>query len=209
MTNTIRTSAADINLLSCSANVWGLNEGSDHAQTLDKQPDPVSLMPEVPSAYSSLLKICDGTHDIILPAPGTGYLDIAQGMENSVDFNNRVSNVTVAAHFGQGGGTGDQVLTVKGGCHDCRFTGFIHSEGHNAMVVVGNWSDQCFDESYNLDFTHLVRADDEPITFILSRCHDIQLPPGAVVLKWKSLGYSAYWWFKRAYVGILKLIGKA
>jgi hypothetical protein len=203
-----RTSKADLNYLSVSNGVWGVNEGSDHAENLPGEPDwdTFSLTPPNARDYASLLKICDNSRGLSIPKPATGLLSIAQGQENAVDVNNRVASLNLVAHFGAGGQSGDQVITVKGGCHDLRFWGIIHSTGNNAEVVVGNWSDQCYDESYNLDFTGLVHEDGQPVTFILARCRDVKLPPGARVLRWKSLCLSAYWWAKWAAVK-LHLLG--
>lgn len=199
-----RTSKADLNYLSCSNGIWGLNEGSDAAQNLPSEPDwsTFSLTPANARDYASLLKICDNSRDLSIPKPSTGLLAIAQGQENAVDVNNRVANLNLVARFGAGGGEGDNVITVKGGSHDLRFWGVIHSSGREAEVTVGAWSDQCHDQSYNLDFSGLVHEDGQPVTFILSRCHDVKLPPGARVLRWKSLCYSAYWWLKLAAVKV-------
>lgn len=196
---TIRTSAADVNRLSCSNNIWGYDEGSDHAQTLDHIPEPLDLLPPNPQAFSAILKICDNSHDIWLGQ--RGLIQIAQGKENSVDFNNRVANCTIAAEFGFGGGVGDQVITVKGGCHDCRFSGVIHSTGRNGDVVIDAWSDQCHDLCSNIDLSGLTRADNQPVCVILGRFGSkANLPRGAKVLFWKSLGYKLYWLGKLAAV---------
>ncbi len=191
-----RTSAADINRLSCSANVWGWDEGSDHATAAEPPPAiGLNLRPTGPTHYSSYLKLCDGTTCVHI----TGAV-IEQGLENAMDLNARASDILVMAEFGSTGMTGDQVITVKGGCSKITVAGTIYSKGRNADVVIGAWSDQCLDQSFDLDFSALKRADGQPVTFILARCHDVKLPDGADVLMLKSWGYSAYWWLKRAAV---------
>lgn len=201
-----RTSKADANYYSISANTYQWFAGTPQAKSDDAPIKQLILDPEKPQDWDAILKVSDGTEQLYLPPAGTGLCQIAQGRENSVDVNNRVRDVSFNGEFGWGGGEGDQVITVKGGSHDLKFWGIIYSVGRNADVVLGAWSDQCHDQSYNLDFSDLIRADDHPITFVLSRCHGVKLPPGAKVLWWKSLCYSAYWWAKLVAVklGLMK-----
>ncbi len=201
-----RTSKADANYYSISANTYQWFAGTPQVKQDDAPIKQLILAPEKPQDWDAILKISDSTHDLYLPPAGTGLCQVAQGRENAVDVNNRVQNVVVNGEFGWGGGEGDQVITVKGGSHDLRFWGIIYSAGRNADVVVGAWSDQSHDQSYALDFSGLVHVDDKPLTFILSRCHDVKLPPGAKVLRLKSWGYSIYWWAKFAAVklGLIK-----
>lgn len=202
MTSIIRTSAADVNLLSVSNNIWGTNEGSTAAITLPSQPSPLqdALDTITPQSYSSILKIADGTHDLDLPE--TGYLDIAQGAENVVDFNNQVTNVTLHAHFGVGGGQGDQIVTVKGGCSNIKLNGFIYSTGRNADVVLDAWSDQSSALVSGIDLSGLARVDGQPVTIILGRFGSKidHYPVSYRVLWWKSLCYKVYYLAKAAAV---------
>ncbi len=205
-----RTSAADLNLLSCSANVWGLNEGGPNALTLSGQPVPLddALVTPDPQAYSSILKVCDGSHDLRLSSPNNGVLQIQQGRENALDINNRVERVQVYAEFGFGGGSGDNVLTVKGGSRDIKLWGPIYSRGLNADYVQDAWSDQCADLCSGIDLSGLTRADGQPVTIVLGRFGSKvdRYPASYRVLFWKSLGYRLYWLGKRAAVA-LHLLG--
>lgn len=195
-----RTSRADKNYYSISAGTYQLYAGTPEAQPA-AAPDEYgfTLMPENPFAWDAIFKTCDGS---------SGYnlvdLCIAQGRENAQDCNNFLHHSSFAGTFGAGGGTGQQVITVKGGCFNITFSGWVASDGEHATVTVGAWSDQCHDRSHNLDFSGLIRADGRPLTFILARCDrsTIKLPPGAKVLFWKSVGYEVYWHLKRAAVAL-------
>lgn len=195
-----RTSAADINYLSVANGIWGLNEGSYYAQTLDAQPSPLNLMPADPQSYSAILKVCDGAHDLTLPASGQGYIDIAQGMENAVDLNNACENITISAYFGWGKGTGDQVITLKGGCKNVKLQGVIYSTGREADIVIDAWSDQSSALVTGTDLSCLTRFDTQPIEIILGRFGSKidHYPYAYKVLFWKSLGYRIYWLAKWA-----------
>lgn len=218
MTTPVRTSSADFNYLSCSNGIWGLNEGStDPAypeQNLPAQPVPLDLTPSDPQLYAAILKICDGTTNLDLSA-GTlartqGSLQIAQGHENSLDINNRVSGLTIFAEFGWGGGDGDQVITVKGGSHDNKIMGVIYSTGTNADYVQDAWSDQCSDLVSDMDLSGLTRADNQPVSIILGRFGSkvYHYPLSYHVLFWKSLGYKLYYVGKQAAVklGLIKVV---
>lgn len=202
---TIRTSRADVNYLSISANIGEWYSGSPTPLPAI-EPYPSELTPLHPLDFDATLKICDDTKKITL----TG-MAIAQGRENAVDFNNGVIDCAVVGYLGTPTLKGDQVITVKGGCKLIHVGGTVCSaKPRNAIVVVGAWSDQSFDPSAELDFTGLSMDDGSPVTFIfgrvnhplraaLGRPRDIYLPEGAKVLLWKSLGYQIAWWAKRAY----------
>ncbi len=202
--STLRTSAADINYLSVSNGVWGLCEGSPYPTSLGGEPDwaTFSLCPEQPRAFASILKICDTTHGLRLPAPGTGLIRIAQAMENTADFNNGVLDVQLYAQFGWGGGFGDNVITIKGGCRDIKLWGVIYSHGREADVTIDAWSDQSDALCSGIDLSGLVRADGQPVTIILGRFGSkvAAYPASYQVLFWKSLGYKVYHIAKSAVV---------
>ncbi len=194
-----RTSKADKNYYSISQNILQMFAGTELAMTvgqiparLDNVQTGLVLRDERP--WDSLLKLSNSER--------LRFNDIAigQGMENAVDCNDGARECVIDASFGAGGGTGDQVITVKGGCERLVFSGTIHSTGRNADVVVGAWSDQSHEISRDLDYYNLRREDGEPVTFILARCKNVRLPRGAKVLRLKSMGYSLYWWAKFAAV---------
>ncbi len=186
-----RTSKADANYFSISNGTYQWYAGTDQAKPAEYAPAPFVLLPDSPQSWDAIAKVCDGTHGVHL-----NEVRIAQGRENSVDLNVSVRDMSIVGDFGAGGGVGDQVLTVKGGCSRIVLHGVCHSSGRNADVVIGAWSDQCFDPSTDLDFRYLSHADGRPLTFILSRCSRVKLPEGAKVLRWRSIGYSLYWWAK-------------
>ena len=203
-----RTSKADYNRLSCSNNIWGLNFASPQAETLAHMPEPLELTPDNASDYDTLLKICDNSHDIWLGQ--RELIQIAQGRENAVDLNNRAHNITLSAAFGVGGGRGDNVITIKGGCSQIRLSGIIYSTGNNADVVTDAWSDQSSDLVSGVLLSGLVRADGKPVTIILGRFGSKidGYPISYKVLFWKSLGYRLYWLGKWAAVKLGLMGGK-
>lgn len=201
-----RTSRADQNFLSLSDNEAVWFAGTPNEQHGDL-PNPITLVPINPQGWDAILKISYST-DLHL-----WNVAIAQGKENVVDINRMSSGVAIQGELGLGGGEGDQVITVKGGSWGIMISGAVHSQGRKATVVVGTWSDQSHDTSHHLDFTGLYRVDGKPVTFILGRVNnpiramlghptDIQLPHGARVLFWRSLGEQAYFWLKLAAVKI-------
>ncbi len=196
-----RTSRADRNYLGLGANgAVDMFAGTPEARP-GTLPDPFIVMPVIPQDWDAVLKAGGGV--------GNGWTlrggKVAQGRENSVDCNHVHDNVFDFDH-GYGGGTGDQCITTKGGSYNIVHAGVIHSNGRNAHVVVGAWSDQCHDRSHDLDYSGLKHVSGEQLTFILSRCYNVKLPAGAKVLWLKSAGYEIYWWLKFAAVK-LHLIG--
>lgn len=202
-----RTSAADRNYFSVSANVPYYTLGQPVSV-----PTPPVFVSQDPTLYAATLKVCDGTSGLFLLG-----LSVAQGQENSIDCNAGAHHCAFNGDIGVGIPMGtplpDQVITVKGACHDLLFKGTLHSRGRIAEIVVGNWSDQSHDPAYSLDFSQLSHVDGQPIRFVFGRVKhpflalighapDILLPRGARVLFWKSLGEMAYWWVKWALVKV-------
>ena len=208
----MRTSKKDINYLSISENQVEYFSGSDNPRP-GTIPVPPIINPAFPENYDAILKISNST--------GIELYDvqIAQGRENTVDCNNHARNCIVKGFFGINAGSGDQVFTVKGGSHDLEFAGTILCNHKKADVVVGEWSDQSYNTSYNLDFSGLKTLNGAPVTFIFSRVNspimaafgkpkDIKLPPNAKVRTLFSLAEQIYWWTKWLFVktGIIKFI---
>src|SRR4051812_16504397 len=84
-----RTSKADKNLFSISAGTYQWFAGTDRVQSVEYPPDRlvfVALL-EGTRDWDSFLKICDGTKGV----NWTG-VEVSQGNENAVDFNNRVES---------------------------------------------------------------------------------------------------------------------
>ena len=199
--STTRTSKADRNFFSLDATnaVWfaGTDEWRYETGAI-----PTKLVPEKPQDWDAILKTSNRADTNLIS------LSVAQGRENALDQNNKTRDCSFHGDFGVGGGEGDQVITTKGGCQHLTYSGTIWSKGRNADVVVGAWSDQSHDISTDLDYSDLSRADGQPVTFILSRCARVKLPPNAKVLRLKSLGYSIYWWVKLAAVKLHLLPSK-
>ena len=192
----VRTSRKDRNFFSVSNNTYEYYSGTDNPVSVPLLPKAPFFEPDQPETWDSCFKYTNGSHGHTFSG-----MRVSQGRENWGDFNDRAHDARFYGEFGlMGAEKGDQGLTVKGGCYGLRFGGTIYSNGRNADVVVGAWSDQCFDQSHDLDFSGLVRADGKPVTFILARCKRVKLPPGAKILRFKSLGYSIYWWAKLAAV---------
>ncbi len=203
-----RTSRADKNWLSISANIGQWYAGTP-TPTPAVEPYPSTLVPLNPLDWDAILKVCDGTTGLTLVG-----MNIAQGRENVVDLNNGATDIGIAGYLGTPLLSGDQVITVKGGCKRIRIGGTVVSAKpkSGAIVIVGNWSDQSYEPSTDVDLTGLAINDGSPVTVILGRVNnplraivlghhpDIHLPAGAKVLVLKSLGLWAYWWMKRAYV---------
>jgi hypothetical protein len=197
------TSKHDANWFSVSNNTFQFFAGTDKVAQAEGIPNPPIFGSDAPGAWDTYLKICDGTHDLKISG-----ICAKQGMEGTVDFNNGAHHVALAGDFGWGGGSGDQVVTLKGGCHDISLAGVIYSRGNEADIVIDAWSDQSRELCYNIDLSNLTRADGQPITIILGRFGSTvaHYPPSHKVLWWKSIGYRAYWLAKRAAVA-LHLLG--
>lgn len=188
-----RTSKADKNLFSVSANTYQWFSGTDHPEPAAGPPDDFVFTSDDPQVWDSCLKIANGTHDI-----WWGQRDlvrIGQGQENALDINSSSSNIAIAAEFGWGGGRGDNVITIKGGARDIRLSGPIFSTGNEADVTLDAWSDQSSKLVSGVNLAGLFRADGKPVTIILGRFGSKvnSHPASYKVLRWKSLGYSAYW----------------
>lgn len=198
----MRTSKADKNYLS-------LNDGCAifYAGTVDlkylpsTEPIPTKITPENPIEWDAILK-CSNRHDTVLNG-----LEVSQGQENSLDINNKSSNLDFSGEWGVSCATGDQVFTIKGGSHDIKLSGKIFSKGRKAIVVIGEWSDQSYDTSYNIDLSELEMYDGSAVTIIVSRVNcpilaafgkskDIKFPKNFKVKTIMSLGEQIYWWAK-------------
>ncbi len=200
----LRTSRADANFFSISNGIYQWYAGTPDARAAAVLPYPLVFGPDSKTyRWASYLKICDGTNGLRL-----GGVVITQGDENTADFNNEVSDTSLSGEFGFGGGRGQQVFTLKGGCRNIRLWGIIYSKGDNADVVIDAWSDQSDKLCGGTDLSGLIRADGQPITIILGRFGSKvdAYPASYRVLFWKSLGYRFYWLGKWAAVklGLIK-----
>jgi len=197
MSASIRTSRADKNYLSWSGDTLMLYLGTDHPEPCDRVPSEV--YPEDPSQWDSSLKVSGNTYGVNVVG-----ISAAQCRENVLDINHSKGVTFVRARLGRTGEVGEQVITIKGGSSDVLIHGTIYSRGTNADVVLGQWADQSTARSHTIDLSGLARDDGEPVTVIMVRVdrRTVKLPPKAKVLWLKSLGYSAYWWAKRAWVAL-------
>ena len=209
MTLCIRTATKDVNHLSLNSDSIVWDAGSDkERQHEGSLPFPLHLLPEQPKDYDAILKL-SGRKETVLCG-----LKVAQGKECAVDLNNTTRDCTLEGRFGVTGNEGEQVIKVKGGSHHIGFKGWVESRGRDCDLVLGEWSDQSTEPVHHIDLTMLRRKDGTPLTVVLGRVNnplrfilkgqsdDIGLPPGARILKWRSLQELTYWWLKRAYVAI-------
>jgi hypothetical protein len=207
----MRTAEKDQNYLSLNRDtiVW-------FAGTPAERPDPgplsqpLELIPDDPKEWDSCLK-CSGRTGTVLRGA-----KVAQGKENTLDLNNKCSGLIFDGSWGIVGVEGERVFTIKGGSYNIGLKGPVYSRGTKADVDIGNWSDQSFATTHDLDLSGLYRVDGKPLTVIFGRVNrsllaalgrptDIVLPRNCKVLFWASLAEQVYWWAKRLAVQ-LKLV---
>jgi hypothetical protein len=208
----MRTAEVDQNLLSLNTDSIVWFAGTDR-ETPDPGPlaNPLELLPPDPKVWDTILK-CSGRSSTTLKGAV-----VAQGKENALDINNKSSFLSFAGEWGKVGGDGEQVITIKGGSHDVRISGIVYSHGNRCDVDLGNWSDQSFDTTFNIDLSGLFRFDGGKITVVLGRVDkpfhslfglspNIQLSSDCRILFWRSIGEQVYWWVKWVAVkmGIIK-----
>ncbi len=193
-----RTSRADKNYLSWSGDTLQWYLGTDHPEPCPRL--PMQVFPSDLTEWDSTLKVSINP-DVHIYVEG---IAAAQCRENALDINHSHGVTFKRALFGRRGEVGEQVITIKGGSTGVVLSGTIGSKGTNATVVLGQWSDQSTAASRDIDLSGLSTLDGSPITVIMVRVDrkTVKLPPGAKVLFWKSLGYTAYWWAKRAAVSL-------
>ncbi len=197
-----RTSRADKNYLSWSGDTLQWFLGTDYPEPCPRVPKEV--FPLDPMEWDSALKVSINPDVHVY----VERIVAAQCRENVLDINHSHGVTFRRALFGRRGEVGEQVITIKGGSSDIVLSGTIGSKGINAMVVLGQWSDQSTALSRDIDLSELRSLDGSPITVIMARVDrkTVKLPPGARVLFWKSLVYTVYWWLKRGAVA-LHLLG--
>lgn len=191
---------SDINYFSISNNICSYDSGDPMScRPAFGPPEPPYYRPITPQHYASMIKVCDGSYGWNL----TG-VQAAQGSENVIDCNNEAHDNTFSGDFGVGGDTGDQVITVKGGCHDLKFKGKVWSRGRNYDIFIGSWSDQSLAKSYNIDLYGLSHVDGKPLRVVFGRVDrgSITLPAGSKVLHGWSVGAWLYWWAKRVLIAL-------
>lgn len=193
--NTIRTSKRDVNYLSLNKDSVTWFAGSEDEKP-GEIPYPTELVPPNPEKFDSILK-CSGRENTTLT-----NVKVSCGRENSLDINNETNNCSFWGEWALTGPTPDQIFTIKGGSRNIEVGGTVYGEGKNADIVLGQWADQSYEKTKNIDLSHLRHVTGRPLTVILSHCDwkSIKLPPNAKVLKFKSYCYLAYWWVKYAYV---------
>ncbi len=158
-----------------------------------------------PSKYDAILKLADGIHDLTL-----AHVRVAQGIEDSLNLNNAVANVKIAGDFAVSGAPGLRVITIKGGSHDIVISGTLHGHGTSEDIKIGDWSDQSYALSSNIDISGLHEADGSNIKVIIGHASNIVLNSSEVVHHIASAALTTYWQLKyyiRRLLGIP--IGKA
>lgn len=207
MTVPIRTATKDINYVSLNRDttVWYAGTDQEREKPL---PYPIELIPADPKAWDTILKLSgrENTHLTGIRA--------SQGKENVFDANNRSAHCTFEGDWGVTGGEGQQVFTIKGGCHHIGLSGSVYSRGTDCDIELGCWADQSTDPVHDIDLVGLRHVSGRPLTVVFGRVvqpwrvllgkapKGIFLPPGAKIKVWASLGEMAYWWAKRLWVAI-------
>lgn len=213
-------SQRDCNYVSLQRDTVTLFAGTDaeaHYANADVNLQRISLIPPEPKLWETALK-CSDRHGTALTA-----LRVAQCKENVLDINASSSDLNLTGDWGVVGDEGEQVITIKGGSHDIRVAGEVHSHGRRADIVIGLYSDQSFAPTHDIDLSSLQPStarsiSGRPLTVILCRVNqpwrawfggapkDIQLPPGARVLKLASFGAQVHYWAKLGAVkaGLIK-----
>lgn len=144
-----------------------------------------------PTPYSTLLKISDGCHDLVLD-----NLVVPQGSETAVDLDIS-SNVHLSGVFGGGPVAGENVLRFKGGDTNCSVSGQLigHGTRNGVDIEVGNWMDQTYALTRGIDLTGLARNDDgskNSVAVGWAVPFTTKLGPNCSYMFWASAGIKAY-----------------
>jgi len=190
-----KSTSIDINYLSYACNTqgtcaWSLSAGSpDIVQVPTPTDNSTAFLPSNPTSFASILKLADSANITLT------NLVVDQGVECSVDANNKV-NATVVGTFGNStNGVGNQIFSVKGGS-TLVIKGTLKGSGNrlNADILVDNWSDQDYDGS-TVDLTYAKHETGRKLNVvyrigaskIIGDCNKLLLP---------SIGLTAYFYLK-------------
>jgi hypothetical protein len=197
-----RTSRRDNNYFS----IYGGITNRDGVAGVDF-PRPPVFAPMEPEKYDSILKL-SATTGADLKAANIELSNIwaLQGREAAMDVNNCAASETklvvdgVFGHFTRESSQGRAVIVVKGGS-TVEVRGVVRSRGRLADVIVGDWSDENYDESHAR--LELIHEDGGPVRVAYGRATKPVMSSNCKVLFWLSIGLKLYWWAKYALIKFL------
>lgn len=179
---------SDFNYFSITNDAYTIGAGGPNPQIVSELPVDNKFTPENPEQYNDILKFSN-RQGISL----TG-VQVSHGKEDCVDINNHCTNITLQGEFGVNG-NGRQCFTVKGGSEDIFISGVIHTPGNSTDVEIGNWSDQSYNLSKNVQ-VNLRRADGKPVRVRIGHAENVYLGANCQKDIIGSLLMTAYWWIK-------------
>jgi len=180
----------DVNYISCSNGVWGMNEGGPNPTSCAPLADGAVLTPANPTSYASILKLCDNS-TVTLKG-----LVVEQGSEGSVDINNHAT-VNLQGTFGNSAGGGNQIFSIKGQS-SAVIAGTLKGSGNRqgADLVCDEWSDQAYGGS-SVDLTNAKHETGRKLVVVKRYgASNVTLGLNAQVAVLPSIELTAYWWLK-------------
>lgn len=184
-----QSTSIDINYISCSNNVWGQDEGSDHSIIIPPISSNTQIIPSTPSSYASALKLADNS---VISLSG---MEVVQCTECTVDINNHTT-ANISGTFGTTTpNIGNQTFSVKGGS-TAIINGTLKGIGNRGCdILIDNWSDQSYNGS-TVDLTNAVHEEGRKLKaiyrFFASTIHGTNVDK----LYFKSTYFTCYWWLK-------------
>lgn len=139
-------------------------------------------------AYASVLK-CSHKQEVIIVGA-----KIPAGIENAADFDD-IQDFDIDGEFGSSDWTGDQVVTIKGGCRDGYISGTVYGPPgrQNSHVQIGNWFDQNYAMTQEI-VVHLRHGIGGKVNVVTGWVvpFSIHLGPQCRWLFWESVKLKAY-----------------
>jgi hypothetical protein len=200
-----KSTSIDINYLSYACDkqgtcAWTLSAGSPDMIQVQYTNFEYSthFSPPNPTSFASILKLADNA---IISLSG---LIVDQGVECSVDANNKVSAVIEGVFGNSTNGIGNQIISVKGGS-SVTIKGTLKGAGNrlNADILVDNWSDQDYNSS-TVDLTQAVHETGRPLN-IVYRLGSSKIIGKCNKLMWQSLQLTGYYYIKLLVRTILRI----
>jgi len=199
-----KSTSIDINYLSYACNTqgtcaWSLSAGSpDIVQVPTPTDNSTAFLPSNPTSFASILKLADSANITLT------NLIVDQGVECSVDANNKVT-ATVDGIFGNStNNIGNQIFSVKGGCN-ITIKGTLKGSGNrmNADILVDNWSDQDYSGS-SVDLTQAKHESGRKLN-VVYRIGSSKITGDCNKLLLPSIGLTLYFYLKLLVRTILKI----
>jgi len=190
-----KSTSIDINFLSYACDkqgtcAWSLSAGSpDIVQVPAPTDNSTVFLPPNPTSFASILKLADTA---IISLSG---LIVDQGVECSVDANNKVSAVIEGTFGNSTNGIGNQIVSVKGSS-SITIKGTLKGAGNrlNADILVDNWSDQDYGSS-TVDLTQAVHETGRKLN-VVYRIGSSKIIGNCNKLIWPSIQLTVYFYIK-------------